>query len=525
MAFKQYKKGSTYYGYDPLSGQGFAASTPDSLKKYFPNGFDANAADANFDTSLFDKTPDQLISGPVDQTALAHAAGAAGLSLADYQKLISGGAAVTDEQKNQIYSSLGIPDVEKAAFGAPDKTTEQLYQDAYNAAGLGDIKTKIADVDKTVAEKKTALNTALGTLNENPWLSEASRVGRTGKITELANSDIQNYLDELQQYKDLYDTGLNEVNGVVTRHTTDYVNNQQLAAAHLADLRKKAEDQITAMQSTNEAKLARYAPDYLASAAKSKAPDTLTTGDGSTYRWDSDAGQFVQLSGPKPVSGGTGSDGHLTDAQIVTTVNQIAGAFDNEPIVKNYNTAAEGYNTLKSIGTSSNSPTDDIAFIYAFAKLMDPNSAVREGEYNTVQRYAQSWADSFGFKANRIFSNTNFLSSDAKQKMLNTIEAKYKTIEGQYNNLKTQYQTQISNVTSGSVRGLVDYAVPGALTGDGAGAAPPALPGQALSNQATVDAIRQAKRDGHAKEEVIADLVSRGLAQDVASRVVGINWY
>ena len=41
--------------------------------------------------------------------------------------------------------------------------------------------------------------------------------------------------------------------------------------------------------------------------------------------------------------------GGLTPAQINSTVNSIASAFDNEQIVKNYNTAQEGYQTLQTI--------------------------------------------------------------------------------------------------------------------------------------------------------------------------------
>lgn len=149
--------------------------------------------------------------------------------------------------------------------------------------------------------------------------------------------------------------------------------------------------------------------------------------------------------------------GGLTSNQINSTVNQIAGAFDNEPIVRNYNTAQEGYQTIKSIGTKTSSPADDIAFIYSFAKIMDPNSVVREGEYNTIQRYAQTWADNFGFKAKRIFSNTNFLSVDAKQKMLNTLEAKIKTLGTQYQNVYNEYQRQVQGAYTGQRRDITDY--------------------------------------------------------------------
>ena len=47
--------------------------------------------------------------------------------------------------------------------------------------------------------------------------------------------------------------------------------------------------------------------------------------------------------------------------------------------------------------------TNDQALIYAFAKAMDPTSSVREGEYATVQKYAQSFANQLGFDVNRLF--------------------------------------------------------------------------------------------------------------------------
>ena len=155
--------------------------------------------------------------------------------------------------------------------------------------------------------------------------------------------------------------------------------------------------------------------------------------------------------------------GGLTPAQINSTVNSIASAFDNEQIVKNYNTAQEGYQTLQTIGTDTKNPADDIAFIYAFAKIMDPNSVVREGEYNTIQKYAQSWAQTFGFNAKRIFSNTNFLSKDAKEKMLQALTPKINTISKQYENVYNEYQRQIQDAYAGKPRSITQYS--GGTTG------------------------------------------------------------
>jgi len=158
-----------------------------------------------------------------------------------------------------------------------------------------------------------------------------------------------------------------------------------------------------------------------------------------------------QLAGGESGTGKTyaeylGSSNGL-DSKILTRVGTIANSFDNEPIVKNYNTVQEGFQTISNIGVNTNSPADDIAFIYAFAKIMDPNSVVREGEYNTIQKYAQTWADNFGFKAKRIFSNTNFLTPDAKQKMLNALQPKVDTISQQYDNVYNEYGRRIDKQT------------------------------------------------------------------------------
>ncbi len=135
------------------------------------------------------------------------------------------------------------------------------------------------------------------------------------------------------------------------------------------------------------------------------------------------------------------------DSLTAGRVDRIAGQFDNEPIVKNYNVVLEGKNFVQSIPSDTKNPADQQGLIYAFAKAMDPNSVVREGEYATVQKYAQSWAQSFGFNAERIFSNSPFLSVEAIKNMKDTINKKYSAIQSQYNNLTSEYGRRINRVT------------------------------------------------------------------------------
>jgi hypothetical protein len=134
----------------------------------------------------------------------------------------------------------------------------------------------------------------------------------------------------------------------------------------------------------------------------------------------------------------------------LTKITQKAGQFDNEPSVRSYQVVAEGKSFLDSIDDNTKNPADQQGVIYAFAKIMDPNSVVREGEYNTVQKYAQSWASTFGFNASRIFSNTPFLSAEAIKNMKKTITAKVAASEKSYKNIYNEYDRIINKISGGN---------------------------------------------------------------------------
>jgi hypothetical protein len=153
-------------------------------------------------------------------------------------------------------------------------------------------------------------------------------------------------------------------------------------------------------------------------------------------------------------------------------IDAKAKAFDALPVVKRTQTMAEAVSFADSLDPNTNNPADDQALIYAFAKAMDPESVVREGEYATVQKYAQSWAQTFGFNAQRVFSNTAFLTPQARANMKSTIRTRYGAAKAQYDNVRRSYASQIDRIIGGpgGEDYLIDYgaAFPGADTEGGA---------------------------------------------------------
>lgn len=141
-----------------------------------------------------------------------------------------------------------------------------------------------------------------------------------------------------------------------------------------------------------------------------------------------------------------GTTKELTLAQEYSRADRIANQFDTEATVKRYNAVAEGYTFAKNLNTSISTAATDQGLIYAFAKAMDPDSVVREGEYATVQKYSQSWAEKFGFDVQRMYSNVPFLTKEARNNMVATIKAKYDSIYPSYKNIRKYYTDRIDDI-------------------------------------------------------------------------------
>lgn len=145
--------------------------------------------------------------------------------------------------------------------------------------------------------------------------------------------------------------------------------------------------------------------------------------------------------------------------RVQRQVDTLSKGFDTQSITKRTQTMAEAVTFANSLDPNTKNPADDQALIYSFAKAMDPDSVVREGEYATVQKYAQSWAERFGFDVARIFSNTAFLTPQARAQMKTTIQSRYQAARGQYDNVRAEYARRINRIT-GSNDGdqyLIDY--------------------------------------------------------------------
>lgn len=161
---------------------------------------------------------------------------------------------------------------------------------------------------------------------------------------------------------------------------------------------------------------------------------------------------------------GTGEGGPLyagMKSNTATAVRSKVTKFSSEPVVTNFSTIQEGYNLSKSLSNTTTNPVDDQSLIYAYAKVMDPNSVVKEGEYATVKKYSQSWTDAYGKSVNQAINGTGFLTEKARENIKKGIESKYKSTMKSYDNIYNQYSEGINKITGGKNGEdfLIDYKI------------------------------------------------------------------
>jgi len=78
----------------------------------------------------------------------------------------------------------------------------QIYQNLYKESGIEDLQNKLSEQEKAYIEAK-------GVINDNPFLSEATRVGRIAKIESLYNERTANLRGEIATKKADIETQLN----------------------------------------------------------------------------------------------------------------------------------------------------------------------------------------------------------------------------------------------------------------------------------------------------------------------------
>lgn len=174
---KAYVKAGKDAGYTSSTSKDIGKAI-DLLKVQSPDKYGANtvaSATTKLQTSTTPETQQRLGIAPVTAT---------------------GEASMTTGGNTTGGNTTGVG-VTGSSSGGGANGNFDLNQVYNNAMGSQEIKA----LEDTVNKKKQALATAQAGINDNPWYSEATRIGKSQKLSMQAQQELANLNDELAQKK------------------------------------------------------------------------------------------------------------------------------------------------------------------------------------------------------------------------------------------------------------------------------------------------------------------------------------
>lgn len=214
-------------------------------------------------------------------------------------------------------------------------------------------------------------------------------------------------------------------------------------------------------------------------------PDTVNLSEGSSLlQYNPESGRYEEVASKAktyaPSTGGGGlpsTGGGIYDQLDYRTANAVisqGNAFTSDPTVKTYNGLVAAANLINGIDPNTSNPADHQALVYNFAKALDPDSVVREGEYETIKKYSQGLASKYSGEIKQATTGSGFLSPEAIQSIQEATRNRVTAYQPQYENVRNQTAQRINNIAGADVAGqvLLDFE-----TGySGAGPAAPSNP-------------------------------------------------
>lgn len=129
-----------------------------------------------------------------------------------------------------------------SAQGALKNYYTTRYDQEYGTQGLGEMKNKIANLDSKIATEKGTRDESISKTRRNPYYSAATITGESSEIERLANSTINNYVDERNSLAGQYNTTLDEVTKKVAAETGEKEREVDEIKYNLANLTKQLSD-------------------------------------------------------------------------------------------------------------------------------------------------------------------------------------------------------------------------------------------------------------------------------------------
>jgi LysM repeat protein len=152
---------------------------------------------------------------------------------------------------------------------SPQKSITDLVKEVMTATGIPDAKANLEKISKEIEDITNEMNDEVAEINENPWLSEASRSREVLKMQEKYQNKIDSRTNQLKLYQSAYDSAKQEAQYAATLATNLYADQRDSLQSQMEFIMEQAEK---------------------AAELKAKAPETAGGGE---IMWDATQQKWV----------------------------------------------------------------------------------------------------------------------------------------------------------------------------------------------------------------------------------------
>jgi hypothetical protein len=164
--------------------------------------------------------------------------------------------------------------------------------------------------------------------------------------------------------------------------------------------------------------------------------DALTPGQNFAKTFTT--GDRVALAGQGKVDARSAEANRIAaGGKVVDISTGLRKEFEDLPEVKGYKVAVPAYKAIVD-AAKRNTPMSDINLVYGIAKLYDPTSVVREGEYNTVANSPNIPEKIKGLA--QYLAGGGRLTSEVKAQIQREAQGRMQSYEGQFTAARTNYE-------------------------------------------------------------------------------------
>lgn len=154
-------------------------------------------------------------------------------------------------------------------------------------------------------------------------------------------------------------------------------------------------------------------------------------------------GQDITMRGQDLVNARSQEANSINAAgNVIKTETEVRKEFNDLPEVKNYKIAFPAYKAISDAATR-NTPQADISLIYGLAKLYDPTSVVREGEYNTIAN-SQAIPEWLKGQAQRVMGGGK-LTPETKRQIMTEATGRVVTYQTEFEKAQKTYESIVKD--------------------------------------------------------------------------------